>query len=205
MYILNGSPLDINQPQIVGENQYPAGWFEDAEAREAAGIELLYDTAPPAITSTQKLVADGYERDTEGRWVAKWLVADLTPDEQAEADAALASSKVKRNQYIDESRNAANGTTFPYAGKFISVDALGMRDLLVTAAHIGMTGTFPAGFPGGWKCTDKSYVALPTIDDFKTMFSTMAEQGVANFNHSQSLKAALAAATTKAEVAAIVW
>jgi hypothetical protein len=73
------------------------------------------------------------------------------------------------------------------------------------ANSIALTGAFPAGFPGAWKATDNSYVMLPDTDAFKAMHASMTAQGTANFIHAQTLKTALAAATTEEQVSAIVW
>jgi hypothetical protein len=121
------------------------------------------------------------------------------------ASPDLAALKVAKNDEINAWREAANAKTFPYAGKEIAVDALSWKDILSTAGEIALFGTFPENFPGGWKATDNTYVPLPTVDDFRAMFRAMTKRGADNFNHSQDLKAQLAAASTPEEIAAIVW
>lgn len=117
----------------------------------------------------------------------------------------LAALKAAKNAQINQWRAEANFTTFPHADKLIACDALSRSDIDAVAGHINLFGTFPAGFPGAWKNTDNSYVMLPNVDAFKAMYTSMTSQGTANFNHSQTLKGQLAAATTAEQVAAISW
>ncbi len=205
MYILDGIPFDISQPQTVGEYQYPPNWFADSDQRAAHGIEPLRDTTPPTITSAQKLVVDGYMRDAEDRWVANWLVIDLTEEELAQAAAALAAAKAAKMASIDAAHNLADSSSFPYLGKQISVNALAIRKMFATSGYIGMFGELPPDWPGAWLCTDGSPIMMPVVDDFKAMYAAMYAQGLANLTHGRDLLTALAAATTLAEVAAIVW
>jgi hypothetical protein len=117
----------------------------------------------------------------------------------------LAPAKAAKNQLINEWRLAANQTTFPYAGKLIACDALSRSDIDAVAGSVGLSGEFRPGFPGAWKAVDNSYVALPNIAAFKAMYAAMVDQGTANFMHSQTLKAALAAAETIEQIDEIVW
>lgn len=132
-----------------------------------------------------------------------------TPDEIAEIEARRAPDigvlVAAKNVAINTWRAAANLSSFPHAGKVIACDALSRSDIDAVANHIALFGAFPAGFPGGWKAVDNSLVMLPDLDAFRAMYASMTAQGTENFNHSQSLKAALALATTPEEVAAIEW
>jgi hypothetical protein len=54
-YTLNGEPFDINRTHIIGDVQYPVGWFYDADNRAAMGVEeeVVDDPAPvPAVPSS---------------------------------------------------------------------------------------------------------------------------------------------------------
>jgi len=73
------------------------------------------------------------------------------------------------------------------------------------ANHIAFCGGFPDGFPGSWKATDKTMLPLADVDAFRAMYASMTAQGTENFNHSQELKAQLAAASTPDAIAAIQW
>ena len=118
---------------------------------------------------------------------------------------ALPNAKIAKNADINQWREDANLTSFPHLGKVVSCDNLSRSDIDGVAGNIALFGTFPAGFPGAWKATDNSYIMMPTIQEFKDMYASMTAQGSENFAHSQSLKTALAAATTQAEIDAIVW
>lgn len=50
-----------------------------------------------------------------------------------------------------------------------------------------------------------AYFAIADIAAWKAFYSAMVLQGAANFAHAQDLKSQLEAATTPADVAAIVW
>jgi hypothetical protein len=90
MFILNGNEFDIYAPQVVGENQYPAGWFHDAAARAAASI-IEIDGTPPAVGPTQRAVR-GAITETAGAWSLHWSVVDLTSDEIHARDEAAATA-----------------------------------------------------------------------------------------------------------------
>lgn len=122
-----------------------------------------------------------------------------------ERAGALADLKARRNADINRWRLEANKTQFTHNGKVIACDELSRGDIDAVASSIALTGSFPAEFPGAWKAVDNSYILLPTIESFKAMYASMTAQGTANFNRSQQLKTALAAATTQADIDAIVW
>jgi len=128
---------------------------------------------------------------------------------QAAQDASsvskLASAKAEKNVKINQWREQANGSTFPYAGKHIACDRLSKDDIMGTALHVLLFNAFPDDFPGAWKATDNSYLPMPDIATFKAMFSAMTNQGSLNFAYSQELKTQLANATTLAAVNEIVW
>jgi hypothetical protein len=113
--------------------------------------------------------------------------------------------RASRNAAINSWRAAANLSTFPHAGKQIACDELSRSDIDGVANHIALFGQFPAGFPGGWKATDNTMIPLSNVDAFRSMYASMTAQGTENFNHSQELKAQLAAASTPDEIAAIQW
>ncbi len=80
MYILNGVLFDINLPQIVDDNQYPAGWFEDADARLKFGIEKVIDTIPPnfnPLTQSLQILTPSL---IDGVWVQQWGIVALGSD-----------------------------------------------------------------------------------------------------------------------------
>lgn len=130
-----------------------------------------------------------------------------TPEEVAEIEARavvdIVAERAKLNTAINEWRAHKNFTTFPHAGKVIACDQLSRSDIDATAGHIALFGTFPPDFPGGWRAVDNTYVMMPTIDDFKAMYTSMTAQGTANFNQSQQFKAQMNAAQTSQDIAAV--
>lgn len=138
-------------------------------------------------------------------WTQLWDVRDATPEEKIEHVARLESARNQRRADIDRWRAEANASTFPHGDKQIACDALSRSDLDGVAHHIALFGKFPEGFPGGWKATDKTMLPLADVEAFRAMYASMTAQGTENFNHSQELKAQLAAASTPEEIATIQW
>lgn len=204
MYIRNGQVFNINQYNIIGEYNYPPSWFDDPEQRAAFNIFYVVDPIPPIIAPTQITTLAGFQL-IAGVWEPIWFTRNLTTQELAQIAAELVLAKEAKELSINQMRDYANSSTFPYAGKQIAVDALSMRDILVTAGYVALFGALHPDWPGGWFTTDKSFIPITTVEDFKGMYSAMYDQGASNFVHSQALKAALASATTIEQVNAIVW
>lgn len=121
---------------------------------------------------------------------------------------SLADLKAAKNEAIDLAREQANSSTFMFQGRTIAVDRLSKDDIM--GAHgEWVTGQAPEGWPGGWKTKDKGpngepiYVPIPDQATWMAFYRAMVAHGIANFNHSQALKAQLAVATTAEEVAAV--
>jgi len=158
----------------------------DAHARMPERFSLV---APPQLEVGQL-----------AQWTGvAWIVLDEVPA------VNLSSMKEVANAAINAWRAAANLSTFQHGGKQISCDELSRSDIDGVANHIALFNSFPAGFPGGWKATDNSMIPLASVDAFRAMYASMTAQGAENFNHSQNLKAQLAAASTPEEIAAIAW
>lgn len=117
----------------------------------------------------------------------------------------LADVKDAQKMVINLSRAKANQTSFIYETKEIAVDALSRSDIEGTNGYVLANNSFPAGWPGGWKCMDNTYVPITAIATWNLFYAAMVNQGTANFAKAQTLKAAIDAATTIAEVEAIVW
>ena len=166
------------------------------------GYAAVRDTLQPVYDPVTHACTPGTPVLLDGEWVSSWEVVALPPEVAA---ANLAALKAAKNRQINEWRAAANQTHFTYSGKQIACDALSRSDIDAVAGSIALTGAFPAGFPGAWKAMDNSYVVLANVEAFKAMYASMTAQGSINFGKSQALKAALDAATTAAQVAALVW
>jgi hypothetical protein len=117
----------------------------------------------------------------------------------------LVALKAAKNAEINAARLAANFTSFTHAGKAIACDQLSRSDIDGTNGFVGLYGTLPPGWPGGWKAVDTTYVPISSVDGWKAFYSSMFAAGNANFAKAQALKTQLEAATTAAEVQAIVW
>jgi hypothetical protein len=204
MFIRNGILFDIERLQLIGDTQYPVGWFFDVDRRALFDVIEIDEPVKPTVSSTQKVVQDGFEQ-VNGTWQAKWVISNQTSEELQVSADALAAAKIERNAMINSWRETSNFTTFPYGGRLIACDTLSRSDIDAVAGHLALFATLPTGFPGGWKATDNATIFPMGIDEFKAMYTAMTTQGTSNFNHSQALKAALASATTMAEVDAIVW
>lgn len=117
----------------------------------------------------------------------------------------LADLKTAKNTEINAWRLKANRSTFTHAGKVFACDELSRSDIDGANGMIANLGAMPPGWPGGWKAVDNTVLPIATVADWKAFYGSMFASGNANFIHSQDLKTALAAATTAAQVAAIVW
>ena len=124
---------------------------------------------------------------------------------QWEDTRGLDKAKTDRKSYVTAQRLLANRTSFTYGGKEIAVDRISRGDIDAIQSYVTMSGEFPAGWPNAWKAMDNTYIGITTIAEWQSFFTAMVNQGTINFNHSQSLKAAIESATTVAEVEAIEW
>lgn len=145
--------------------------------------------APPEVPAGQYAVWAG----------GAWQLADELPT------VDLAPLKSAKNEEINAARLAANFSTFEHAGKRIACDQLSRSDIDGTNGYVALYGDLPAGWPGGWKAVDNSYVQIEDVAAWKAFYGSMFAAGNANFAHAQALKAALANAGTPEEIEAINW
>lgn len=117
----------------------------------------------------------------------------------------LAELKTTKNAEINADRLGANRSTFTHGGKVFACDELSRSDIDGTNGQISNLGAMPAGWPGGWKAVDNTYLAISEVADWKAFYGSMFAAGNANFARAQALKSLLEAATTAEQVAAIVW
>lgn len=106
---------------------------------------------------------------------------------------------------INTARLNANQTYFTHLDRQIAVDPLSRSDIDAINGEINNTGAFPTGWPGAWKCLDNTWLPVTTVSEWKALYSSMVNQGTANFAKTQQLKAQIEAATTPEAVAVIVW
>lgn len=113
--------------------------------------------------------------------------------------------KLEKNAQINQWRAEVNTSTFTHAGKAFACDALSRSDIDAVNGRVATRGSFPNNWVGGWKAIDNTILVIDTIAKWNDFYDSMVNQGTVNFAHSQALKAALLAASTEQEVAAIVW
>lgn len=120
-------------------------------------------------------------------------------------EPTLTELKTAKNAEINAARAAANTGTFTHSGKTFSCDALSRGDIDGMNGYVALFAALPAVFTGEWKAIDNTFLPIPDVAAWKAFYSAMVLQGASNFAHAQDLKAQLEAATTQADVAAIVW
>jgi len=197
----NGAVISDQQFRAM----YPNVTFSSVLTHEVLndfGADPVLPSPPPMAQPNQIPIRNGATQDVNGNWVWAWALQAIP---QAQLDASLAAAKTAKNTQINQWREQANGSTFPYGGKHIACDRLSKDDIMGTALHALLFNAFPDDFPGAWKATDNSYLPMPDIATFKAMFSAMTNQGSLNFAYSQQLKTQLANAATLAAVNEIVW
>lgn len=86
--------------------------------------------------------------------------------------------------------------------KMYQADLASQNTLLVAATGYNLAGETPAGFY--WVSSDNTEVPF-VLDDLKGLYAVMLTQGNVAFNKLQTLKAAIRAATSVAEVEAVSW
>lgn len=116
----------------------------------------------------------------------------------------IASARSAKNLQINTWRLTKNKTAFTYAGKLIACDDLSRSDIDAANNEISNLGGLPSGWPGGWKTVDNTYVVIDSVATWKLFYSAMFNQGNANFAAAQAYKSQLSAATTLAQIAAVV-
>jgi hypothetical protein len=127
----------------------------------------------------------------------------VIPPEQIEAE--LTSAKAAKYLAIDAMREVANNTSFIYLDKDIRCGPPDRGDIDGIMGRVAMKGTLPPDWPGGWIATDGTFLEMADADAFIVFYDAMVAQGITNFEYAGSLKAIVAAATTLAEINAVVW
>ena len=133
-----------------------------------------------------------------------WLTF-AEPVPEAPVVPTLAELKAVKNSEINNARLVSNRSTFTHSGKVIACDELSRGDIEGTNGIVSLFGVLPTGWPGGWKAVDNTYVVISDVAGWKAFYASMYAAGIANFSKAQTMKAQLSAATTAAQVSAIVW
>lgn len=129
-------------------------------------------------------------------------VVDVVDDS---LDLDLDVAKAMKNTEINSARLAANTGSFAYLGKQIACDTLSRGDIDGANGYISLMGAFPDSWIGAWKAVDNSFISITTIDEWKSLYAAMVDQGAKNFAHSEALKKMVADATTTDQVMAVSW
>lgn len=66
MFIRNGQKFNINVPHLIGDTQYPVGWFFDADNRAASDVLEVADDAETAAANQAAYVAGVIANVTSG-------------------------------------------------------------------------------------------------------------------------------------------
>lgn len=174
-----------------------------------AGLGILAGPDGPWTSRTHHLVGGAPVAYTAEQAAAKrqrqagmkWSNATMAWVDERSLDEI----KAAKNSEINAARLAANRGTFTHSGKTFACDELSRSDIDGVNGIVALIDALPPSWPGAWKAADNSYLAIATVGEWTAFYAAMVAQGTTNFVHAQSLKAALAAATTPGEVAAIHW
>lgn len=175
-----------NQGEHVAE---VAPGQNDATGRIVAGAFVPY-TAEQIAAKAHRPRYKAVWSNAAMAWVDLRTLSDLQSAKRAE---------------INNARAQADRGAFMFVGHRIQADDVSKARIYAVAITVATTGDFPADFPHLWKDTDNGYVAIPDLTTWQAFYNAMVAQGTANFATSETLKAALAAATTKEQIEAIVW
>jgi hypothetical protein len=186
-------------PPTPGERQAVvfegAAWVLKPDFRSVVLISTITG-APVTVSEIGPQPADTTELPQPSsayKWVAGAWVVDLP------------TLKVSKNAAINAARLTANRSAFTHAGKVFACDELSRSDIDGANGYVALYDALPPGWPGGWKAVDNTYHPIAGVAEWKAFYTSIFLTGNANFAHAQTLKAALANATTTAQVAAVVW
>lgn len=113
--------------------------------------------------------------------------------------------KFYKNEEIKAAIEAANLGTFTHGGKVFSCDQVSRSYIDATDSQVTRRDAMPPGWLGYWKADDNTLFTIDTVEGWHAFYDAMYQQGLANFAHSQELKAALAVAMTEDQIKAITW
>jgi Domain of unknown function (DUF4376) len=177
----------------IASGKYTGIGVEDASNSPASRVDLTY-AVPPARTANQ----------TPHYIDGAWVLIDNDVGYQPPA-LTLTQLRAVKTEQINQRRLHENETFFVFAGKQIACDRLSRSDIDATNGYVANSGTLPPGWPSGWKAMDNTYVAISDAFTWKQFYAAMVSKGMQNFSISQTLKAALNAATTPQAIDAIAW
>jgi hypothetical protein len=188
---------------VSGTTIHSVGPFE----QDVANIYSPFCVLPKnAIPGWEIVEADcSYSLDVSShQWVDSAVVAKSPQLPSPEEFAKIIDYKLHE---INDFWEAADNATFPYLGYTFDANAQSKDSINGVATQILLSGQFPVGFPGAWKCANNTFMPMQTVDTFKAFYAAMVAQGIKNFIHAQELKDAVAVITpaTLAALETIHW
>jgi hypothetical protein len=124
-----------------------------------------------------------------------------------EETSTIDELRAARNAQINAWKLEANNTYFEFAGKKIAYTDSDRVEIQAINNVVLLTGAMPAhpDWPAAWKAIDNTWAPLPDLAAWTAFNLAIADRGTAHFKRAQELKAALALATTPADIDAITW
>jgi hypothetical protein len=151
----------------------------------------LVDYVPPK-PSDSELETWSWDAASK-RWLAVATLAQVKSEQCAVIDAA----------YFDAIQASIAFTTAGGVSQTFQADTEESQAVLLkSVVGYGMAGATPAGF--FWKALDNTQVPF-TFGDLQGLYAAMLSRGQVAFDHRTTLKAAINAATTEAQVIGEVW
>lgn len=188
----------------IGGEQFPSNWLNlsTSKQKKDKGIYDLVTAQQPAFDPHCENCVQGPIQKIGSTWTITWAVTNIP---QEYLDDQLMRSKAAKKNLVNTWREQANNTSFFHEGKEIDCDSTSRGDIDAVAGNIALTGDFPEGFPGAWKCLDNTYIPIQNTQAFKQMYASMTRQGTLNFMKAQQLKAQIDNATDIQALNAIKW
>lgn len=121
--------------------------------------------------------------------------------------APLEDLRAAKNAAINTWKLEANNSYFDFGGKRIAYKDADRVEIQAINNVVLLTGAMPThpDWPKAWKAIDNTWVPLPDVQAWTAFNLAIADRGTAHFKRAQELKAALALATTPADIDAITW
>lgn len=192
-YARDGQDFDINANQVIGDVQYPAGWFHSAEHRAAMNVLEVIEAKPEYDPLTHSCIRTGGEL-YNGQWRYTWTVTALgTTLKAVNLAAALKQILTLLDKDTDDLIYSVIGhkaTEYERAEREAQayVDAEYVGDVPVTvAAHVAALECTPA---------EAAALILSTAESWRSAQATLR-------SHRLLRKAQARAATTTAELTVI--
>ena len=117
----------------------------------------------------------------------------------------LSEARQAKRAEIKEARNKANINGFKWKTIKFDNDTDSRIAIDAVQAFIAAYNTFPTGWDGVWEASDGHDEPLTTITQWNNFYRAMVDDAQTVRKKYQSRKASIDAATTIAEVDAIVW